>query len=290
MTGFARAEGMSGNTTWIWELRAVNGKGLDVRVRLPNGFERLEPAVRKACGEVLSRGNIQASLSIANGARFGRPQINNAALDGVLKVIGEIEKQQEMRPSSAAEILSIRGLMEISEPERSSEELADLDMAIKDGLNEALDLLIKHREVEGASLATVLGDHVRVIDELTQRAESDPATAPAAIRERYITQIDALTEQRADLDHDRLHQEAAILATKADIREEIDRLHAHIASARSLLDQGSPVGRQLEFLAQEFNRESNTLCSKANAISITKTGLELKTVIDQFREQILNVE
>lgn len=296
MTGFGRAEGTfdgaaaTDGASWVWELRAVNGKGLDIRMRLPPGFERLEHAVRKTCGEQLSRGNVQATLTLSRGKGAAVPIVNTGALDAVLAAIGELEENATIGPSSAAEILSLRGVMEVAEPQLDDDATAKLDAALLEGLNGALVALKNHRATEGAALAGILSGHLDATESLTARAENDPARTREAIAARVEEQLARITDGGDKFDRDRLHQEVALLATKADIREELDRLTAHIAAARDLIGVGSPAGRKLEFLAQEFNRESNTLCSKSNAVSLTEIGLELKVVIDQFREQILNVE
>lgn len=290
MTGFGRSEGQSGNTAWVWELRAVNGKGLDVRLRMPNGFDQLEPSVRKLCGQHLSRGNIQASLSVLGLDTATVPTINDAALDSVLAALDVVTAKTATSPSTAAEILSLRGVLELREASRDDRETEALNAAVLDGLVLALKSLNEHRIQEGAALEDLLRGHLDEIERLTQKAEDDPARTPEAIAKRLNEQLARMGDTAASIDSERLYQEVALLATKADIREELDRLSAHVQAVRELLNQGSPLGRKLEFIAQEFNRESNTLCSKSNAVSITEIGLELKVVIDQFREQILNVE
>ncbi len=290
MTGFSRANGIHDGSSWAWEIRSVNGKGLDVRLRLPQGFEHLEIAVRKACGAHLSRGNLQVSLSLKGRGRTPLPTVNTEALNSVLAAVSSIEGTADVSKSSAAQILALRGVTEILEPEMDQAETEALDKALLVGLDEALKAMQNHRTAEGKELASVLLSQISQIENLTETAKTDPATNIETIRQRYAEQIASMQSQSGNLDQDRLHQEAAILATKADIREELDRLNAHTIAARDLIEKGSPVGRKLEFMAQEFNREANTLCSKANALSITETGLELKVVIDQFREQVLNVE
>ncbi len=290
MTGFSRASGIHNGAVWTWEMRSVNGKGLDVRLRLPQGFERLEISVRKACGAHLNRGNLQVSLTLKGESRAPLPTVNEQTLQSVLEAVKSIESSIEVEKSSAAQILALRGVTEIVEPVLETAEAEVFDKALLAGLNDALKAMQDHRIAEGKELAEVLLDQVTQIENLTNQAKSDPSTDIETIRKRYADQIDEMQSQSSNLDHDRLHQEAAILATKADIREELDRLNAHTISAHELINQGSPVGRKLEFMAQEFNREANTLCSKANSLSITETGLELKVVIDQFREQVLNVE
>ena len=290
MTGFGRAEGQSHGVSWVWELRAVNGKGLDLRMRLPNGYEGIEQSARKILGAALSRGNIQISLT--TGRQAGAPQtlLNEEFLDGVLAAIGVIEGKAKVAPSSAADILAIRGVMDAKDTGLDGEDQEALELAILNSLQEATAGLIDNREQEGRALADVLSGLVRQIESLKVAAEEDPSRTPEAIGQRLKEQLSRIDTQDKDFDQDRLYQEVAVLATKADIREELDRLDAHTAAAHELIAKGSPVGRKLEFLAQEFNRESNTLCSKSNAVSLTNIGLELKVVVDQFKEQCLNVE
>ena len=290
MTGFGRSEGAVNDVVWNWELRAVNGKGLDIRLRLPNGYEQLEPVTRKKLSQSFSRGNIQASLTLDQSKSRQVPTLNQSALQSALQAVAEIERISNRAPSSAADILSIKGVFEPSEIELDPETQKKIHQSIMASLEGCIAALMESRATEGAALSKLLLDRVSRIEELANSAEEDASRTPEAIINRLKKQLDRLKSAEANIDPERLYQEAAILATKADIREELDRLFAHVKSARELIGQGSPVGRKLEFLAQEFNRESNTLCSKSNAVTLTAIGLELKVVIDQFREQILNVE
>jgi len=290
MTGFARREGTSGRWRWAWELRSVNGKGLDLRLRLPPGLERMEADVRRMAGETFSRGNMQANLSISAGENRFETVLNQDALATVLALRDQLAGIIDPEPLKLDTLLSIRGLVEFRESEDSEDALAARDADVVSGLVGALADLKLMREQEGAALARVLLDHVSTIETLTQTIERDPSRSPQEIAERLKAQVAMLLDGTAALDRDRLHAEAALLATKADLREEIDRLKAHVAAARELLAKGGPVGRKLDFLAQEFNRESNTICSKSNASAVTAAGIELKVVIDQFREQVQNLE
>jgi len=290
MTGFAGAEGRNGDTCWQWELRAVNGKGLDVRLRLPQGFERLEKDVRKMVAGQLKRGNLQITLSIDRDRGGAVPVINQEALEAVLRAADEVASRIGAKPPTVEGILALRGVLELAEPDISTEDHVAQDASIMQGLEAALDALRQNRGAEGEALGRVLSENLYQIELLTKRAEDNPSRKPEAIRARLEEQVSRLIDASNSLDGDRLHQEAAYLATKADIREELDRLIAHVAAARTLLAGEGPVGRKLEFLAQEFNRESNTLCSESNASEMTAIGLELKVIIDQFREQILNLE
>ncbi len=290
MTGYAGAEGRVLDIHWRWELRSVNGKGLDIRLRMPQGFERIEQDVRKAVAGRLKRGNLQVSLNIEREKGMPVPIINQEALDAVLQAVEQVSRRIETQAPAPDGILGLRGVLEVAEAETSKQDQVLQDKAILQGLGQALDALRANRGAEGAALGHVLEGNLAEIEALTKRAEQNPSRSPEAIRARLKEQVTRLIDVAQTMDSDRLHQEAAILATKADIREELDRLYAHVAAARSLLEGEGPVGRKLDFLAQEFNRESNTLCSKSNASEMTAIGLELKVVIDQFREQIQNLE
>lgn len=290
MTGFARREGTSGRWRWAWELRSVNGKGLDVRLRLPPGLERLEADVRRIAGENFSRGNLQATLTLTSGESQLEAVLNQDAFAAVLAMRNKLEGLIDPAPLRLDTLLSIRGLVDFRETQDSEEAVATRDADILSGLTAALSDLKVMREQEGAALDRVLLGHISTIEGLTGTIEADPSRSPQEIAAKLSAQVALLTEGTGALDRDRLHAEAALLATKADLREEIDRLKAHVVAARDLLAKGGPVGRKLDFLAQEFNRESNTICSKSNASAVTAAGIELKVVIDQFREQVQNLE
>jgi len=290
MTGFARREGTTGRWRWAWELRSVNGKGLDVRLRLPPGLERLETDVRRIAGENFSRGNLQATLSLTTGESQLEAVLNQDAFAAVLTMRDKLEGLIDPAPLRLDTLLSIRGLVDFRETQDSEETIAARDADILSGLMAALSDLRTMREQEGAALTRVLLGQIATIEGLTSTIEADPSRSPQEIAARLSAQVALLMEGAGALDRDRLHAEAALLATKADLREEIDRLKAHVTASRDLLVKGGPVGRKLDFLAQEFNRESNTICSKSNASAVTAAGIELKVVIDQFREQVQNLE
>ncbi|MEJ8308480.1 YicC/YloC family endoribonuclease [Agrobacterium larrymoorei] len=290
MTGFARSEGSSGRYRWAWELRSVNGKGLDLRLRLPSGMEPLETALRDIASKSLSRGNIQAGLSVSASETKLEAVVNRDALDAVLALKKELGNAVSDAPLSFDTLLSVRGLVEFREPEETQDARSARDADIIEGFSAAVTSLKTMREREGASLYTLLSSHIDRIEQLTCVIEADPSRQPEQIRTRLEAQIALIGDGNASLDRERLYAEAALLATKADLREEIDRLTSHISAARELLAGGGPVGRKLDFLAQEFNRESNTICSKSNASAVTAAGIELKVVIDQFREQVQNLE
>lgn len=290
MTGFARSEGTSGRNRYAWELRSVNGKGLDIRLRLPPGLERLEPDVRRVISEKFSRGNLQATLTLTVAETKVEAVLNRDALAAVLALRAELGDLVDPSPLKLDTLMGIRGLVDIREAEEDEETVAARDTAILASLDEAIGHLQRMREGEGTALAAVLKGQVARIAELAQVVETDPSRTPEEIARKLSFQLAALLQEAPTLDRDRLHAEAALLATKADLREEIDRLKAHVAAAGELIDKGGPVGRRLDFLAQEFNRESNTICSKSNSAAVTSAGIDLKVVIDQFREQVQNLE
>jgi len=290
MTGFARAAGEWSATGIVWELRSVNGKGLEARLRLPPGHERLEQPCRQAIQKAFARGNIQASLNIAQAPGQQQPIVNEALLKDLAGLAHRLQEQFGASPASADGLLALRGVLELPEQILSEEDRAALDAVVIATLQAAIEALEAARRSEGAALEGLLRGHIEQIERLTLKAEADPSRQPEMIRARLAEQVALLLGAAPALDEQRLATEAAFLATKADIREEIDRLKTHVASARALLGEGGPVGRKLDFLAQEFNRESNTLCSKSNAASVTAIGLELKAVVDQFREQVQNLE
>ncbi len=290
MTGFARVEGTSGRTRWAWELRSVNGKGLDLRLRLPPGLEALEADVRRLAGEAFSRGNLQIGLATSVSEAQVEAVVNQGALAAVLALRDQLAGTIDPAPLKLDTLLSVRGIVDFREAEESEAERTTRDADIRTGLAEAIRRLADMRRKEGAALAEVLLGQVARIETLTATVEADPSRSVSAIAERLSAQVATLMQGTTALDRDRLHQEAALLATKADLREEIDRLKSHVRAARELIAEGGPIGRKLDFLAQEFNRESNTICSKSNAAAVTAAGIELKVVIDQFREQVQNLE
>ncbi|GBF25306.1 hypothetical protein MnTg02_00336 [bacterium MnTg02] len=290
MTGFARADGKLDSIRWHWEIRTLNSRGLDIRMRVPSGFDGLEQRVREACSNRLGRGNCSVSLNIKREAGLGELRLNENALREVVSALGQVEKIIQAKPARLDGILSLKGVLEYSEPEDNEELIAARREALLDSLAEALDDLIGARETEGARLHQAIANQIEQIGEIVAKIMSAPARQPDKIRERLQQQIRRLTSEDLGLDEARLHQEAMLLATKADIEEELERLKAHIASARELLDAKGPAGRRFEFLAQEFNREANTICSKSNDPELTNLGLSLKAVIDQMREQVQNIE
>jgi uncharacterized protein (TIGR00255 family) len=290
MTGFARADRALNGARWTWELKTVNARGLDVRVRVPAGLDDLEARARAAISERITRGTCQAGLNITREGLVPRLQVNEAVLQSVESALAVLKTRIDATPPSLDGLLGIRGLVDVIEPSLDPEaQTAELS-AIMATLAVALDGLEATRVGEGAALHAVLRQRLDRIDELARAADALPARQPEAIRTRLAEQITALLGTAPSLDSDRLHQEALILASKADVREELDRLAAHVQAARELLREGRAVGRRLDFLCQEFSRETNTLCAKSNDVALTAIGLELKAVVEQFREQVQNVE
>jgi uncharacterized protein (TIGR00255 family) len=290
MTGFAEAPGAHGTVRWRWEVKSVNGRGLDLRLRMPPGFDSVEPAARMLAGERFKRGNIQATLTVEPQESARGLRIDMAALSSAVRIAKEIAAETGLAPARVDGLLALKGV--IVQEEAVALDAAGRgarDAAILESLAYAFDALAKARRTEGAKLCHVLQGQMRDIANLTEEAGKLAAAQPAALRDRLMTQLKDLTGS-VSVSEDRLAQEVALLATRADVREELDRLTAHTQEARTLLDSGDGVGRKLDFLAQEFNREANTLCSKSSDVVLTRVGLALKAAIDQFREQAQNVE
>jgi len=290
MTGFARADGAAALLSWHWEVRSVNGRGLDVRTRVPPSFEALEPRIREAVARRVTRGSLSVTLSIKRAQGQAEIRLNEKALDQVLAAIERLKSKVTIGPPSAEALLNIKGLIELVEPEESETEALARTEALLANLDEALDGMVRSRAEEGKRLGVVLAEQLASIEVLLSAIERTPARTPEAIRQRLKQQVDRLMDANATFAESRLHQEAILLATRADIEEELKRLSAHVSAARVLLASSEPAGRRLDFLAQEFNREANTLCSKSNDAEITRAGLELKAIIDQMREQVQNLE
>ena len=290
MTGFARNHGSSGPYAFEWELKSVNAKGFDLRLRLPQGWDELEAFAKKRAGEVLSRGTVYANLNVKRTNAVSAVRINEDVLASIVKVAGTLAQKIDAVAPSIDGLLGIKGVIEVVEPESDEDEDKAAQDAAAKAFEEALGHLVEMRRREGAALGEILKQRMDEIERLAGRAEAAPGRKPEAIRARLAEQIAALLETSDRFDPDRLNQEAILIATKADIREELDRIASHIAQAREMIGKGGPVGRRLDFLAQEFNREVNTCCSKSNDIELTNTGLEMKNVVEQFREQVQNLE
>jgi uncharacterized protein (TIGR00255 family) len=290
MTGFAEAHGSRDGARWRWEAKSVNGRGLDLRLRTPPGFDGIEPAARALAGERFKRGSLQAQLTFESGENARGLKIDPAALAAAVRIAREVASETGLAPARVDGLLALKGVivqeeaLPIEAPERALR-----DAAIIETLATALDALARARVAEGNKLHAILVAQMNQIDRLTSEAGTLAATQPKALRDKLIAQVQEMLSG-GGIAEDRLAQEAALLAVKADVREELDRLHSHVHEARLLMDSGEAVGRKLDFLAQEFNREANTLCSKSSDIALTRIGLALKAAIDQFREQAQNVE
>ena len=294
MTGFARAEGSSGDYDWAFEVKSVNGKSLDLRTRLPQGMDNLEPELRKLAATFFRRGNLQLNLQMSRGEGGTVLTVNQPALDAVLDIVEPLQKRLGSPPVNVENLLALRGILEVAEPEENEEALELRRTALMDSAREVFTALSKMRQQEGARIEKVINDQIDKIEALTIAARDCPARQPEALKARFTEQIAKLLETGEALDPDRLHAEAVIIATRADIQEELDRLFAHVEAARALIAGAGAskegVGRKLDFMAQEFNREANTLCSKASSKELSHIGLDMKTTIDQLREQVQNIE
>ncbi len=290
MTGFARGTGRDGRLAWTWEAKSVNGRGLDIRCRLPAGMDSLEPGARRAVAERFKRGSVVLSLQTDRTGGEARLRVNRAALEQLVAIVDELRGEVDAAPPSIDGLLGIRGVVELADDEESAEDRERCEAAILASLGETLDGLAATRHEEGARLAAVLSDQLDTIAGLAENAAENAALQPEALHRRFKEMLAVVLDAAPTLTEERLGQEVALLLVKADVREEIDRVSAHLAAARELLGEGGPCGRRLDFLCQEFNREANTLCSKAADIELTRIGLALKAAIEQFREQVQNVE
>jgi len=290
MTGFASRDGVAGPAAWHWELRSVNSRGLDIRLRLPPGLEGLEPRIRAAISQRLARGSVAVNLSAKRTDGGSEIRLNATALRQVLGALEALKSMVEVASPRAEALLGIKGVLELVEAEESAPETAARNDAMLADLEHALGDLVGVRTAEGRRLEEIVLDQLLVIERLTQRIAALPARSVEAVRVRLKEQVARLLESTGNFDETRLYQEAALLAARADVEEELKRILSHVAAARELLAGDAPAGRKLDFLAQEFNREANTLCSKASDEETTRAGLDLKAVIDQMREQVQNVE
>jgi uncharacterized protein (TIGR00255 family) len=290
MTGFARRDGAREATTWHWELRSVNNRGLDVRLRMPPGYEALEAKVREKLTKAIARGSVNATLSLTRRAQTADISVNQAALDHVLAIATRLAKEIGAETPRAEALLGLKGVLDIADDAADPDALAEEQKAVLESLDAALADLIAARGDEGRRLADVLTRQIDEIARLSHSVEVAPARSIEAVRARLAEQVARLMETGQSFDPARLHQEAVLLATRADVEEELKRLNAHVEAAHVLVRDGGAVGRKLDFLAQEFNREANTLTSKAADQDIARAGLALKVVIDQLREQVQNIE
>ena len=288
MTGFARVDGAAAGYTWVWEVKSVNSKGLDLRFRLPHGFDHIEAAARKLGGEKFARGNLSINLTLQRPERPPALEVNREVLEQMISLAAEFKGAREK--VDVETLLALRGVVEVVENQEEDEaEISARDTAIVDGFDGLMNALAAAR-AEGARLAVVVEEHVDEIDSLTTQAAELAEMQPARRAERFRSQLDELLGGDSPVSEDRLAQEIALIVARGDIREELDRLVAHVGAARDLMGDGGAVGRRLDFLCQEFNREANTLCSKSSNLELTRIGLALKAAIERLREQIQNIE
>ena len=290
MTGFARGHGVAGAYAWSWEIKSVNAKGLDIRFRLPLGWDAVEVAARTRATQGLSRGTVYCNLTVARQGVPPTVKVNEPVLNAVIATLNQLTGKIDAAAPTLDGILALKGVMEVTEEDEGEDEHRAAEAAILKGFEQALAGLDSMRKHEGDTLGQLLSTRLDEIAALTAQAEAAPGRKPEAIKARLAAQVAALIDASQRFDSDRLYQEAIMLATKADIREELDRLVSHVAQARKLIADGGPAGRRLDFLAQELNRESNTLTAKANDVELTNVGLQLKSVVEQFREQVQNLE
>ena len=291
MTAFATQQGNVETASWTWELRSVNGRGLDVKVRLPDGFNALEGPVRKALGDVFNRGNVTVGLRLQRVQTDGALGVDVARMDAILEALDRVqdrafEKGVTLAQPTAADVLAQRGVLVA----RQNDDTEELITPITQDFKSALDALLQMRETEGAQLNAILTNQINQIETLTEQAVQAATTRSSNVKSQMDAALARVMDNANGVEPDRIAQELALIAVKSDITEEIDRLRAHVIATRELLTSGEPIGRKLDFLTQEFNREANTLCSKAQATELTQIGLALKAVIDQMREQVQNVE
>jgi uncharacterized protein (TIGR00255 family) len=290
MTGFARSHGSSGPYAFEWELKSVNAKGFDLRLRLPPGWDDLEASAKKRAAELLSRGTVYANLNVKRTGSVSTVRINEEVLASIVRVAGVLAGKIDAVAPSIDGLLAIKGVIEIVEPESNEADDEVAKAAAGVAFETALTDLVAMRRREGDTLGQILLQRMDEVERLAKRAEVAPGRRPEAIKVRLAEQIAALLESSDRFDADRLNQEAIMIAARADIREELDRIASHVAQVREMIGKGGPIGRRLDFLAQEFNREVNTCCSKSNDLELTNTGLEMKNVVEQFREQVQNLE
>jgi uncharacterized protein (TIGR00255 family) len=290
MTGFARGHGVSGPYGWAWELKSVNAKGLDLRLRLPPGWDAVEIPVRSRAAEVLTRGTVYGTLTVERQGVAPVVRINEPVLAAALATIRSLAGRIEAAPPRLDGILALKGVIEVIDEDEKEEDRRAAEAAVVAGFHGTIAELAAMRRHEGAALSEILSQRLGEIAALAARADAAPGRRAEAIKARIAEQVAVLLEASGRFDPDRLHQEAILIASKADIREELDRLTSHVAQVTHLIGQGGSIGRRLDFLAQELNREANTLCAKSNDVELTNIGLELKSVVEQFREQVQNLE
>ncbi|WP_106744267.1 YicC/YloC family endoribonuclease [Yoonia maritima] len=292
MTAFASRTGALGPVSWSWEMRGVNARGFDLRLRMPDGLDGVEPALRSAVGDAIARGNVTVNLRLNREETAGQLAIDEARLDAVLTALDTVQERAFIKgvtlaQPTAADVLGQRGVLVAAQPQDDAEQLV---AALKSDIPSLLADFCEMRRIEGAALHDVVAGQLTKIAELTDDAAKAAADRAPQVRDNLTAALRRVLEDVAEVEDGRIAQELALLAMKSDVTEEIDRLKSHVQAARDLLADDKPSGRKFDFLAQEFNREANTLCAKAQSAPLTAIGLDLKAVIDQMREQIQNVE
>lgn len=290
MTGFGRASAQAEGATILVEIKSVNGRGLDIRTRVSPGLDSLDADIRRLVSERAARGSFSVFVNLQRDAASTELVINQQALDAILEAMNALGERIDARRPSLDGIFALKGVLDTKEAPLLPDAEERLNAAVLSSVGLAMASLVESRRVEGERIGAVLGARLDEIEALTAAAEAHPGRSREAILAKLAEQVATLADSASMLSEDRLHAEALLLATKADIREELDRLTAHVKAARQLLSQGGPIGRKLDFLSQEFNREANTLCSKSNDVGLTAIGLDLKAAIDQLREQVQNLE
>ena len=290
MTGFGRSEGADAQGSWTWELRSVNARGLELRWRLPPGLDGMEPELREATGKMLRRGSVQTTLTFRSLTSSG-PIVNEAALDQVLQTIAAVSgRVPGALPPRIEAVLALPGVMGGLRPHEAEVFSEGQVRALRAGFDAAVERLVAARRAEGGRLSEVLRGLLQQVAQLRGQAEAAAAAQPGHHRDRILTSVKSLLEAVPSLPEERIAQEVALLAARSDVREELDRLESHLRAADSLLSAGGAVGRQLDFLVQEFLRETNTICSKSATGELTTIGLQLKGLVEQIREQVQNIE
>ena len=290
MTGYARVDGAGDGIAWTWEAKSVNGRGLDVRCRLPPGMDSFEPSVRSALSGRMARGSVSVSLAVSRPDGAVRPHVNREFLDSLLEMARSYAAAAGAPPPRLEALLSVRGVIETAEREETEAEREERAGAILGSFDRVAEELVDARRREGEHLEAIVRERLAEIEALMSEAAGLASLQPGKLRTRLAEQIRELAGEAPAVTDDRVAQEIALLLTKYDVREELDRIAAHLAQAWALVEAGGAVGRRLDFLAQELNREANTVCAKAADNELSRVGLELKTVIDRLREQAQNLE
>lgn len=290
MTGFTRRGGESGPFRWNWEIKTVNNKGLEVRTRVPGFLDGFDIALKKAIGSKLARGSVFLSLQVERSGDAERFVVNEERLEALSDMASRYADEHGLAPARVDGLLAVKGVVELVADEPTDDDRTRLEAALLEDVDGLLDALVAARQAEGVRMEAVLREQLSAMRALLEEARVAVGDRALAMRDRFSAQLQKLQQSDKPVSDERLAQEVALLAVKADVQEEFDRLESHFAEAEKLLGAGEPVGRRLDFLCQEFNRETNTLCSKSGDTKLTKIGVDLKVFIDQFREQVQNIE